>query len=1110
MTADRPLLTRWLAALTVAALAATTAVVVDTSLSEPAHAAFPETFNPFAMNGGYTVYARENALLENHELEGSVAIGGVATARGSTGTFSIIHVAAGTGAYTLPTVDGDPTRMLVGSYDPSSTGILAITSAGTSDPSLLGDFKMVERDGPWQPFARASWLRMNTAGPANPAQTPLIDATAQDFPDDAAPPATPTGGGSIYTFDTSATAVADYVEAGAEATYAQADSCLADLADATTGTGNRVAVENVGDRVVLSGLSADQPNVVDYADIEGASLIQFGPGPTPGASNPLVIRVPAGTTNVVGARADPQGVYSPFILWDLSAVTGAVSMIAGSARIDGSVYAPEADLTVDASPLDGQILGENLVVRGGEVHSYLFAGTIACDAEVGTFRAQKAIEGIDPAELPAGTSFTVNYTATDPDGAVTTGALELPASGAWVGAGRQFPIGTEVTFAEVEPESVPGYTWGPAAITPSPLTIGTGTADVVVTNTATEVLGTFEVSKEVVTADGSPPPTIADQTIPVDWTATLDGAQVGSGTLAVDTDGTPVGPGRSFRAGTVIDLSEDASGFVLPAGWEWTGAGWDPGSTFTVAGSGTTSVALTNIIAAVADVRHITLVKSATGAAADPAFGYTVTYNTDPDGDRSAPVDLPVGMPIELTDVETGTDLLALAEQVPTLGGSPTNPAWWTDPVFVVTVDGTSTQYPSGGFDRIVDLDLGVGGDVSIEVRNALREGTFTLSKQFETVAAEHVPDDAVFTAGWTATTPTGEVTRGVLRLPADGTPVGPTSGDGSAQLFPFGTVIEYDELTSPNVPWLDWGTPVLSSAQLVIGTDAAPVVTGTITNSATLVAGNFTVVKELDGIDPDDVLVDTLTVNYTATQPNGAVITGWFELPVDGTPAGPADGGGPLQFPVGTDVRLEEAALDEADLPEDYSWSAPTWTPGNSVVIRSDTTPELTLTNSVVQLTRFSVTKAITGPASSAVPADTVFLVDWWQLETPQPPLEVRIGQTTFSPYIPVGTIALAEEQLPTVPGVTWGAISWTANGEPMFLGPDGRAVTQLRPDPGEPISFAVTNTANAAGGGGTGGTGGAIAVTGGGSVAPWIPLTAFGVIVLGAWLFSRRTRTL
>jgi choice-of-anchor A domain-containing protein len=432
--------------MTAALLATTGVAAVGLALPEPAAAAYPETVNPFAIGGGFTVYAREDALLQNQETEGSIAAGGTATVAPSAAQYTIIHVSAGTGDYDLPTVDGDPTRLLVGQYSTASTGILAITSAGTDDPALWGDLKMVQRDGGWQAFGRADWLRLNQ-NPSNADQTPLIDATHQKYPANAAPPAGATGNGSVYTANTGTTAVADYVEANRDASWEEASSCLADIADPTGDIGHHVGVaEDAGSRKVLEPLSPDQPNVVDYAAIAGAALLQFSPGPTPGASNPLVIRVPAGTTEVIGARADPQGAFSPYIMWDLSALTGDVTMTAAEGRIDGSVYAPDASVTVDAAPLDGQVVGLNVTLKGGEVHSFLFSSEITCAADGGTFAVRKELSGIEPSDLPEGTTFTVNYVATAPDDTVTTGSLEVPADGTPVVADDQFPLGTVVEF----------------------------------------------------------------------------------------------------------------------------------------------------------------------------------------------------------------------------------------------------------------------------------------------------------------------------------------------------------------------------------------------------------------------------------------------------------------------------------------------------------------------------------------------------------------------------------------------------------------------------------------------------------------------------------------
>lgn len=1104
---DRPLARRLVAGVTAALLAATGTVVAGTIAPQPAAAAYPESVNPFAIAGGFTVYAREDALLQNQETEGSIAVGGTATVAPSASQYTIIHVSAGTGAYDLPTVDGDPTRFLVGQYSTASTGILAITSAGTSEPSLFGYLKMVQRDGGWQAFTRADWLRLNQ-NPANPDQTPLIDATHQQYPDDATPPAGATGNGSIYTANTSATAVADYVEANRDASWEEASSCFDEIADPGAGIGYPVEVaEDAGSRVVLAPLSADQPNIVDYADIAGTALIQFSPGPTPGVSNPLVIRVPAGTTDVVGARADPQGVHSPYIVWDLSQLTGDVTVTAAEGRIDGSIYAPDASVTVNAAPLDGQVIGQNVILQGGEVHSFLFSGEISCAADSGTFAVRKQLSGIDAADLPDGATFTVNYRAVDPDGNASVGTLEVPADGTPVAVDDQFPIGTVVTFAEVEPESIPGWEWGEATITPDPLTIGTGTADVVVTNTATQLTGTFSIVKLIDDLSGGEPGPPSQASVPVGWTAWYGGVEIAEGTLDVPFDGTAVDVGQQFPLGTRIVLSENLDGIEPPDGYEWNDVGWDPGRTFVIEDTGTVAVELTNAVTPAAADRTITIVKAVTGAGADPAYEYAVSYNTDPPGTRTT-MEVPLGEPQLIEDVETDADILELAELVPTLNGNPTNPADWVLPVIDVTVEGVTTQYLPANFEgggpletAIVDIPLPDSGDIAITVTNALREGTFTLSKEFVNLPADVPVDDLEFTVEWTATLPTGEVEQGTVRLPGDGTAVSPLDDTGAPLTFPYGTVVTFSEHPAPALRHVAWQGTSFDPAQLVIGEGGEAVVHTTLTNDASLLRGTFLVRKDLAGIDADQLLVDSFMVDYVAHLPGQMPTAGRFVLPADGTPAGPVDGEGqPIRFQIGTVVTLLEEEPDAAALPPGYEWSETTWSPSNFVEIGLGETPVLEVTNSVVALTRFAVTKVVTGDGASALPAGTTFPLDWWRDGVAQPRVDLEPDVPVYSDYFPVGTILEATEgELPVIPGVDWGTASWTVDGETLTPESNGRILLpmSISRDP-QIAELTLTNTASTR----------PLPATGGGGVSPLVPIGAVVLIALGGLLAARRAR--
>jgi choice-of-anchor A domain-containing protein len=1093
--------------MTAALLATTGVVAVGLALPEPAAAAYPETVNPFAIGGGFTVYAREDALLQNQETEGSIAAGGTATVAPSAAQYTIIHVSAGTGDYDLPTVDGDPTRLLVGQYSTASTGILAITSAGTDDPALWGDLKMVQRDGGWQAFGRADWLRLNQ-NPSNADQTPLIDATHQKYPANAAPPAGATGNGSVYTANTGTTAVADYVEANRDASWEEASSCLADIADPTGDIGHHVGVaEDAGSRKVLEPLSPDQPNVVDYAAIAGAALLQFSPGPTPGASNPLVIRVPAGTTEVIGARADPQGAFSPYIMWDLSALTGDVTMTAAEGRIDGSVYAPDASVTVDAAPLDGQVVGLNVTLKGGEVHSFLFSSEITCTADSGTFAVRKELSGIEPSDLPEGTTFTVNYVATAPDDTVTTGSLEVPADGTPVVADDQFPLGTVVEFEEISPASVPGWEWGTPTIDPNPLTVGAGVAQVVVTNSATAQTGTFSVVKLIDDLSGGQPGPPSQFTVPVSWTAWFGGEQIAAGNLDVPVDGTVVDVGQDFPVGTRIFLTEDLTGIDPPPGYEWAGAHWSPGREFVIDETGTVAVELTNAVAPSEDPRTITIVKSATGDAADPAFEYAVSYNTDPAGERTTR-DLIVGDPQLLDDVETGADTLELAELLPTVGGVPVDAADWLPPVFRVTVDGVTTEYSPDNFEgagpletAIVDIPLPDTGDIAIEVANGLHEGTFTLSKEFTGIPQSSVPEGLEFTVRWTATLPTGEVTTGTMRIAGDGTPVSPLDDAGEPVMFPYGTVVTFAELPAPALRSVRWAAATFDPAELTIGAGGAAVVHSTLVNDGSQLEGTFQVVKSLVGIDADELLVDSFPITYVAHVPGPDVLVGRFDLPADGTPAGPVDDEGqPITFPVGTVVYLTEDDPEAAALPPGYQWGESVWRPSASTEIVFGQTPELEVVNTAVPLTRWAVTKVVDGDGASALPAGTAFPIEWFWDYDALPGFTLEPNVPVYSPYFPVGSIIQGREgDLPAIPGVEWGDPVWTVDGEQLVPDENGLITLPMTVTRDQaPAELTLTNTADSQ----------PLPATGGGGLSPLVPLGALGLITLGAFLAIRRPR--
>lgn len=72
------------------------------------------TYNPFDVNGGYTLLSQGNASLGNAELEGSIAAFG--SIQSTKQNYPVIHAAAGEADYRVPTVDGTPVRILARSF----------------------------------------------------------------------------------------------------------------------------------------------------------------------------------------------------------------------------------------------------------------------------------------------------------------------------------------------------------------------------------------------------------------------------------------------------------------------------------------------------------------------------------------------------------------------------------------------------------------------------------------------------------------------------------------------------------------------------------------------------------------------------------------------------------------------------------------------------------------------------------------------------------------------------------------------------------------------------------------------------------------------------------
>ncbi|NDO88709.1 DUF5979 domain-containing protein [Cellulosimicrobium composti] len=782
-----------------------------------------------------------------------------------------------------------------------------------------------------------------------------------------------------------------------------------------------------GGRVTFT--STDPSNVtlqaftIDAADLDGASEFFFAGIP---ADAPVVINVVGGpvavSANYVdynGVRADDLssaalGEAASRILWNF--VDAEQVDITGSGQFIGSILAPAASSTITSSTNGRVYVGNDLTTAGSgnEQHNYPWIGPGPFDCIAGSeggFSVAKLVDGTGAASVPAGTEFTVTWSAQIPDGVVyegeTSGTLTLLADGTVVDGPSDLPEGTVVTLAEPTLPELPGIAWGTPAFDPSAeITIGAGsTTAVTLTNTATLAVGGFSLSKAVQGSGAGAVP--GDASFTVAWTAQVpdgvvyDGAT--TGTVTVLADGTVADGPQDLPVGTVVTFEETV--FPEVPGISWGTPVLDP-SSVTVGDGTNTLVTVTN--AAVQQVGGFSVAKSVEGEASglvpDDAQ-FTVEYSYELDGTTvtgsltvladGTPVDGPQNLPV-------GTVVTFIEVQLPEVEGvvwgapsfSPSSVTVGDGENALVTLTNTATDAPAGGF---------------------------SVAKSVEGEASGLVPDDAQFTVEYSYELD-GTTVTGSLTVLADGTPV-----DGPQNL-PVGTVVTFTEVDLPTLPGVIWGAPQISPESVTVADDVNAEVV--VTNTATLQVGGFQAVKVVEGTGAGRVPAGTeFTVEWTAEIPDGIVYdgatSGTFALLTDGTVVA-----GPLDLPIGTVVTFAEPEIPEFD---GVVWGAPAFDP-ETVTVADGQVVTVTVTNTATELFgTFSVEKQVAGEAAGLVPDGTEFTVTW----TAQLPAgtsyegpstgEVVVaaggGAVDAGVSLPLGTVVtFAETTLPDVDGVVWG----------------------------------------------------------------------------------------
>ena len=435
---------------------------------------------------------------------------------------------------------------------------------------------------------------------------------------------------------------------------------------------------------------------------------------------------------------------------------------------------PDGTVTGQVTIAEEEVAASATVVNGAE-------------AVLGTFSLSKALSEDSDFELTdpelAGVSFTVNASwEAQPDLGVTEpGSVDLIlnlANGWTTGLGQTLPVGTVVTLSEITMSGAPPNVewdgvpvWGPG-VTPNPdgtatlvITEAEQSPTIVVTNTLTELFGTFEVAKQV---DGdfdldSPEIAGAVFTVTASWPAYYD-QPAGSVELVLNADNAFTMPaGVTLATGTTVTLSEAEPSGTGPS-VEWGDIAWS-GEGLTINADGTASFVIGDDTNPTFTVTNTATELTGTfGVAkqvdgdfdldspemADAAFTVTASWPAAPGLDAGS-VELVLNAENDFAlpsgvNLPTGT-VVTLSEAVPS--GTGPSVEWgavtWSGEGLTVNEDGTAS------------FTIGNGTAPVFTVTNTATEltGTFGVAKQVDGDFDLDSPEmaDAAFTvtASWPA-----------------------------------------------------------------------------------------------------------------------------------------------------------------------------------------------------------------------------------------------------------------------------------------------------------------------------------------------------------------------
>ncbi|KQZ85479.1 hypothetical protein ASD56_03880 [Microbacterium sp. Root166] len=549
---------------------------------------------PLGSEAAYTIYTTGDAILSNPEIEGTLAIGGTATfgdPRGNANLqYPIYHGGIGGNAdYDLPQIDGVDNRVLLNRFasDPATPKIVQVQ---VQDGLPVGGAKIIDQTTPagyvFGPSFDSAGTTYYPSTGGN--QSPQLDSRAQLW----------NGGAGEATFDTALTDFGAYFpEDTGAALLSETDYVAPNVVPG--GTPN----------VALNASGPNQIALVDlWAGLGDANVFTMS---SFSAQAPLIVKV--SPADVVGGvltlpsyanagKDAPGNEGISYLLFDLSDITGDVTIVAPDRPVRGSIYAPDAHVIFPPSAeggkeFEGQLIASSFsaLQNGEEIHTNLFLGLLPCSlVEPGGFTLQKALVGVTPADFPDGTVFEVTASWSVED-VPTSQVFELPVDGSMVAGPTDLPVGTVVTFTEATAPDAAGFDFVGVAFSPTSVTIG---ADTVTAVTATNTYapepvetGGFSLQKALsgVTAADFPDGTVFEVT--ASWSV---GGVPASQVFQLPATGGVVNGPTDLPVGTVVTFSEVTA--PEAEGFDFVGVAFSP-SSVTIGADTVTAVTATNTYA---------------------------------------------------------------------------------------------------------------------------------------------------------------------------------------------------------------------------------------------------------------------------------------------------------------------------------------------------------------------------------------------------------------------------------------------------------------------------------------------------------------------------------